>query len=328
MLSIGNLRLENHLVMAPMAGITDLPFRMIVKRLGAGLVCSEMISAMGLFLGAKKTFRYLESRPDEKPLAVQIFGTRSDAMAAAAEIAVQSGADIIDINMGCPAKKVIKTGAGGALLRDVDKVRAIVTAVRRVCTVPLTVKIRSGWSPESTVAEQIGLLVEDCGADAVTIHPRFVTQGFSGQADWNVIAQVKSRLRIPVIGNGDVLSPHLAQKIKSQTGCDGVMIGRAAVKNPWIFKQILEIEKGLDHYGPTLFERRAIILEYFDLLCRIRGENSAARHMRGVLIAMTRGLPQSKSFRAKFACISGLDTLIEAIDSYFFSLEGRAAQEL
>jgi tRNA-dihydrouridine synthase B len=324
MFCIGNVRLENNLIMAPMAGITNLPFRMIVKRLGAGLVTSEMISAMGLAIGDKKTRNYLISDPAERPLAVQIFGAKPEAMAMAAEIAVEKGAGIIDINMGCPAKKVIKTGAGGALLRDPKKVREIVTSVRKVCHVPLTVKIRSGWSAGLTVAEEIGLMVEDCGADALTVHPRFVTQGFSGHADWDVISRVKERVKIPVIGNGDIVSPVLAQKIRTQTGCDGVMIGRAAVGNPWIFRQILALENGGKTAGPLLSERKGLILEHFALLSRIKGEIRAAKNMRGMLISYTKGLPESRCFRSKFAKISGLDTLAAAIDSYFSYLQGRS----
>ncbi|SPD73498.1 tRNA-dihydrouridine synthase B [uncultured Desulfobacterium sp.] len=324
MFFIGNVRLENRLIMAPMAGITNLPFRMMVKKLGAGLVTSEMISAMGLVLGDKKTRDYLKSHPFERPLAVQIFGARPEAMALAAEIAVENGADIIDINMGCPAKKVIKTGAGGALLNDLTKVRQILTAVRRVCYVPLTVKIRSGWAAGGTAAEEIGLMVEDCGADALTVHPRFVTQGFSGCADWDVILRVKRRLKIPVIGNGDIVSPEHAQHIRSQTGCDGVMIGRAAVGNPWIFKQILALENGGKTAAPLLSERKDLIVEHYALLSQIKGELRAARDMRGILISYTKGLPKSRCFRGAFTKISGLDTLVSAIDSYFSFLEGRS----
>lgn len=323
MFFIGNVRLENHLIMAPMAGITNLPFRMMVKKLGAGLVTSEMISAMGLVLGDKKTRDYLKSHPAERPLSVQIFGARPESMALAAQIAVENGADIIDINMGCPAKKVIKTGAGGALLNDLTKAREIVTAVRRVCHVPLTVKIRSGWSAGGTTAEEIGLMVEDCGADALTVHPRFVTQGFSGRADWDVILRAKRRLKIPVIGNGDIVSPEHAQHIRFQTGCDGVMIGRAAVANPWIFKQILALENGGKKAAPLLSERRDLILDHYALLCQIKGEVRAARDMRGILISYTKGLPRSRCFRGAFTKISGLDTLVSAIDFYFSFLEGR-----
>jgi len=327
MLRIGNQKLNNGLIMAPMSGITNLPFRLIVKRLGAGLVTSEMISAMGLVLGKKKTRDYLKSHPAEGPLAIQIFGSKPEVLAAAAEIAVEAGAAILDLNMGCPAKKVLKTGAGGALLRDPGKIKEIISSVRKRCLVPLTVKIRNGWSPTQNVAEEIALLAEDCGADAVTVHPRFVIQGFSGHADWTVISRIKERLRIPVIGNGDVSSPEAAKKMKAQTNCDGVMIGRAAVGNPWLFKQILETENGNEICLPPLSERRAVILEHFHLLTLLMGEARAAKVMRGLLLTYTKGLPHSRRFRSNFISISDIDTLVAALDEYFSILEDRLQLE-
>ena len=317
MFHIGTLKLENHLIMAPLSGITNLPFRRIVKLLGPGLVTSEMISAMGLTMGKKRTLDYLKSHPHEKPLAVQIFGSQPEPMAAAAEIAVNSGAGIVDINMGCPARKVVQAGAGGALLRNHHVVKEIITAVRKVCSVPLTVKIRTGWSPTQANAEETALLAEDCGADAVTVHPRFVTQGFSGHANWTIISKVKERLKIPVIGNGDVTTPLLAIKMKEQTGCDGVMIGRAAVGNPWIFKQILALENGLSVQPPSLDERRALILEHFHHLSIEIGENRAAKNMRGLLLSYTKGLHNSRHFRSTFTSINDIDTLVSALDEYF-----------
>ncbi len=323
MLQIGNLKLQNWLIMAPMSGITNLAFRLIAKRLGAGLVTTEMISAMGLALGKKKTFDYLQIHPDEGPLAVQLFGSKPEAMAAAAEIAVEAGANIVDINMGCPAKKVVKTGAGGALLRTPQKAKEIVSAVRRVCPVPLTAKIRAGWSPGLSDVSAIPRLIEDCGADAVTVHPRFVTQAFSGQTDWNIISKVKKQLNIPVIGNGDASNPSLAIKMKSQTQCDGVMIGRAAVGNPWIFKQILEMENGLMAREPTLNERRAVIMEHFCLLSHLMGKNRAAKNMRGLLLWYTKGLPNSRLFRRAFTSIRDIDSLVSVLNHYFSFLEDK-----
>jgi tRNA-dihydrouridine synthase B len=321
MFHIGTLKLENDLIMAPLAGITNLPFRRIIKKLGPGLVTTEMVSAMGLVMGKNKTLRYLKSHPDEKPLAVQIFGSRPEAMAGAAEIAVEAGADIVDINMGCPARKVVKNGSGGALLRNLHAIEEIISSVRKVCSVPLTVKIRTGWSPTHASAQEIALLAEDCGADAVTVHPRFVTQGFSGCADWTVIAKVKEALKIPVIGNGDVTKPLHAIKMKEQTGCDGVMIGRAAVGNPWIFKQILDLESGLSVQPPSLDDRRALIMEHFHYLSIEIGENRAAKLMRGLLLSYTKGLPHSRHFRSSFTSINDIDTLISALDEYFSALE-------
>jgi len=245
MLRIGHLCLNNFVIMAPMAGITNLPFRLMVKKLGAGLVTTEMVSAMGLTLGKKKTYEYIKSDPREKPLAVQIFGSSPDVMASAAQTVVNAGADLLDINMGCPVKKVVKTGAGASLLRDRRSVSEIVSAVRRVCPVPLTVKIRAGWSPEEPAACELALVLEDCGVDAITVHPRFATQGYSVHADWPLIGLVKNRVKIPVIGNGDIFEPSQALEMMRQTGCDGVMVGRGAIGNPWIFRQILHLTQGL-----------------------------------------------------------------------------------
>ena len=326
MLKIGNLSLKNYLIMAPMAGITNPPFRLIAKRLGAGLVVTEMVSAVGLSMGHEKTFRYLEGSPEEKPLSVQIFGADPQIMATAAEIAIEKGADLVDINMGCPARKVVKNGAGGVLLRNPAAVRDMVTAVRKVCTVPLTVKIRVGWSPPEANFLEIAGIIEDCGADAVTVHPRFVKQGFSGQADWSIIREVKKKLGIPVIGNGDVFKPELALKMREETGCDGVMIGRGAMGNPWIFRQILDLEQGLEARPPDLSERRAVITTHFELLSRIIGENRASKLMRGLLLGYTKGLPHSSRFRGSFTGIKDFRTMVEALDQYFATLMER--QEL
>ena len=323
MLKIGTQKLDNWLVMAPMAGITNLPFRLIVKSLGAGLVFTEMVSAMGIMLNKKKTLLYLKSDPIERPLAVQIFGANPDNMAKAANMAVRAGADIVDINMGCPVKKVTKTGAGASLLKDLKKVGEIVSSVRLACSVPLTVKIRAGWSPEQQVACEIARQIEICGADAITIHPRFATHGYSRHADWSLIKKVKEKVNIPVIGNGDIIDPSDALKMKKLTGCDGVMIGRAAVSNPWIFKQILQLEKGLPVQKPDLMERRSIIMEHYNLLSDTIGEHRALLGMRGFLLRYTKGLPYSSSFREKFVRIKDLKSLIKTMDHYFTTLEGR-----
>ena len=319
MVKIGSLELENWLVMAPMAGITNLPFRLIVKKMGAALVTSEMVSAMGLATGQKKSLEYLRSHPQEKPLAVQIFGVRPDIMASASQIVVEAGANLVDINMGCPVKKVVKTGAGASLLRYPKKVEEIVSAVRLACSVPLTVKIRAGWSPDDPVACEIARLIEDCGADAITIHPRFASDGFSGKADWTLIGRVKRRVKIPVIGNGDVIKPSNALTMKSQTGCDGVMIGREAVGNPWIFKQILCLEKGLPIPEPDVTERRSLILEHYHLLSRHTGERRAALCMRKLLLLYTKGLPNSSQFRGSINQVNDLESLIVTMDNYFTS---------
>jgi nifR3 family TIM-barrel protein len=320
-LQIGNVRFRNRLMMAPLAGITNAPFRLMAKKKGAGLVWTEMISAKGLVLNQAKTHSYLNMHPDEGPVVVQIFGSVADVMACAAEIAVEGGASIVDINMGCPARKVLKTGAGGALLRDRQKVKEIVSAVRRSCTAPVTVKLRAGWSPNEPLDDNVIPLIEDCGADALTLHPRMVTEGFAGKADWSAIRVAKERVKIPVIGNGDVFDPALALSMRRQTGCDGVMIGRGAVGNPWIFQQILDMEQGVPLREPSLGERRAVIMEHFGLLCDLMGESGAARNMRGLLLWYTKGLPNSTAFRGVINRIHDLGTLVSTLDAYLFHLE-------
>jgi len=321
MLKIGNIELKNRLILAPMAGVTSLPFRMMAKGMGADLVFSEMVSAMGLTLHSSRTFVLLQTHPSERPLAVQIFGARPDAMARAACIAAEHGADIIDINMGCPVKKVTKTGAGAYLMRDMNTAQEIVKAVRVSCHLPLTVKIRSGWSPDRRNACEMARMLEDCGVDSITVHPRFATQGYSGKADWGLIARVKQEVSIPVIGNGDINSPSDALIMERQTGCDGLMIGRAAVRNPWIFRQILQLEKGLPIHEPEISERRSLIMKHYNFLSHVMEEHSAALRMRGLLLSYTKGLPGSSRFREKFTKIKDVGSLIQSMDDYFGSLE-------
>ncbi|MFO7783635.1 MAG: tRNA dihydrouridine synthase DusB [Thermodesulfobacteriota bacterium] len=321
MLEIGTVTLENRLAMAPMAGITNLPFRILVRRLGAALVTTEMVSAVGLTMGHPRTRNYLRSWHQEKPLSVQIFGSAPDGMARAAQIAVEAGADIVDINMGCPVRKVAKTGAGAALLDHPDRVAAIVKAVRLACPVPLTAKIRSGWSPDRPAGLRVARVIEDCGADALTVHPRFATQRYSGRADWSLIREIKEAVGIPVLGNGDVFQAKDALRMREETGCDGVMIGRGAVGNPWIFRQVLDLEAGLPPGEPSLEERRSHILEHYRLLASTVGEQRAPYMMRGLLLRYTKGLRHSSSFRGRITRIKDFESLSALMDDYFDLLE-------
>jgi nifR3 family TIM-barrel protein len=321
MLKIGNIELKNNLILAPMAGITNLPFRLLVKRMGAGLVYSEMVSSMGLTLNHKKTMGYLKSDQAEKPLAVQIFGARPEIMAKAAQMVIENGADIVDINMGCPVKKVTKTGSGAALLKDLKTAEKIISLVRMACPVPLTVKIRSGWSGDNIIACDIARVVEACGADALTIHARTAVQWYSGSADWEIISRVKKSVNIPVIGNGDVKNARDVFEMVEQTGCDGVMIGRAAAKNPWIFKQAMELENGNPAYEPDLSERRALIMEHYSHLSKSMGDKRAILCMRGLLLRYTKGLPDSSRFREAFSRMKDFKSLVTAMDGYFRILE-------
>jgi nifR3 family TIM-barrel protein len=327
MLTIGTLHLKNWLIMAPMSGKTNLPFRLIVKKMGAGLVITEMISAVGLSRGQAKTHAYLESHPDERPVAAQLFGSEPDTMALSAQIVAEKGMDIVDINMGCPVKKVVKTGSGAVLMRDPKKVAKIFSTVRQSTPLPLTVKIRAGWSPEEANALEIARIIEDSGADGISIHPRFASQGFSGKADWTLIARIKRVLKIPVIGSGDITRPSLALKMRSETNCDGVMIGRAALTNPWIFKQILDIEDKGSFNAPDLDDRYQLIMEHYALLITYFGERRATNIMRGLLLLYTKSLPNRRFLKAFISEIDGREKLISILDKYFGSIREEMAGE-
>ncbi len=327
MLTVGTVQLKNWLILAPMSGRTNLPFRLIVKKMGAGLVVTEMISAVGLSRGQAKTFTYLDTHRAERPIAAQLFGFEPDTIATATRIATEKGVDLIDINMGCPVKKVVKTGSGAALMRDPKKAAKVVAAARRSTSLPLTTKIRAGWSPAEANALEIAKIVEGNGADGLFIHPRFASKGFSGRADWTLITRIKRALRIPVIGNGDITEPSLALKMRSVTNCDGVMIGRAALSNPWIFKQILELEEKGSFATPDLDDRYKLIMEHYAFLLQYLGENRATNIMKGLLLLYTKNLPHRKCLKHLVSETDGRQTLMSIADKYFGFIRRETAGE-
>ena len=254
-LTIGNVVMDNPLMLAPMAGVTDLPFRLLCKEQGAGLVCMEMVSAKAIYYNNKNTEALLEINTREKPVSLQLFGSDPEIMAAMAHRIEDRPFDILDINMGCPVPKVVNNGEGSALLKNPELVRKIVTAVVNAVDKPVTVKIRRGFDEDSVNAVEIAKIIEDCGAAAVAVHGRTREQYYSGKADWDIIRQVKEAVSIPVIGNGDVTSPETAVALMEQTGCDGIMIGRAVRGNPWLFSEILHyLETGEHKARPTMEE--------------------------------------------------------------------------
>lgn len=319
-MKIGSLRLDNITVLAPLAGITNLPFRLLAKSSGCGLVCSEMISANGLIRNSKKTMKMLDSHPEEKPLCVQIFGSDPATMAEAARIVESSGADLLDINLGCPVKKVIKTGSGVALMKEPEKVGKLIKGVRESIAIPLTIKIRTGWDQTGSQAFKIARIAEARGVNAISVHPRTASQGFGGKADWSIISEIKKAVTIPVIGNGDIIKPEDAIKMKNETGCDAVMIGRAAIGNPWIFTQILKLIRGEEASPVELSHRFETMIKYLKASVEYFGEKRACTMMRSRLGWFVKGLPYSSKFRESIKQIKIEDEAICFIKAYRNSL--------
>jgi len=317
-LQIGNVILDNNVILAPMAGVTDLPFRLLCREQGAGLVCMEMVSAKAIYYRNKNTEGLLEVHPKETPASLQLFGSDPEILAEMAKKIEDRPFAILDFNMGCPVPKVVNNKEGSALMKDPALVRQILTAMVKAVKKPVTVKIRKGFDDEHCNAVEIARIAEDCGVAAITVHGRTREQYYSGQADWEIIAQVKDAVRIPIIGNGDIDSPQSALHMLRQTGCDGVMIGRAAQGNPWIFREITQfLDNGTIPEPPDLQEKRELILRHAKWQLTCKGEYTAVREMRKHLAWYTVGMPHSARFRQMINEIDSMDQLLKSVDTIF-----------
>ncbi|HBG17001.1 MAG TPA: tRNA dihydrouridine synthase DusB [Firmicutes bacterium] len=317
MLQIGNITLKNPVVLAPMAGVTDLPFRLLIKEQGCGLVCSEMVSAQALVYGNRRTFELLTTDPRERPVSIQLFGSDPETMARAARILAEYPLDIIDLNMGCPAPKVVKNGEGAALLTDPARAARLVQAVTAAVSCPVTVKMRTGWAPGEEIAPQLAVLCAEAKAAALTVHARYREQFYSGHADWSVIKRVKAAVSIPVIGNGDLFSVADALRMQEGTGCDGVMLGRGVLGNPWLVRETVAALAGQPlPPPPTIEERFTLIRRHFNAQLRFRGEMQGVKEMRKHLIWYLKGFPGAARARQRLNTAPTQQAVLEILEEY------------
>ena len=309
-LKIGDVSLKNNLILAPMAGVTDLPFRLLCKEQGAGLLCMEMVSAKAIYFNNKNTEELLTIDDRGPPVSLQLFGSDPDIISEMAKKIENRPFSILDINMGCPVPKVAGNGEGSALMKNPKLVEEIVSKTAKAIKKPVTVKIRKGFDDEHINAVEIARIAESAGAAAVAVHGRTREQYYSGKADWDIIRQVKEAVKIPVIGNGDVTSPEAARQLMETTGCDGIMIGRGAQGNPWIFRQILHwMETGEEEPKPDLEEVKAMILRHARMLVEYKGAYTGIREMRKHVAWYTAGYPNSAKLRARVNEIESLEAL-------------------
>lgn len=319
MWKIGNVEIKNKIVLAPMAGICDNAYRTIAKDMGVGLVCAEMVSDKAIYYKSKKTLEMLYMTDYERPISQQIFGSDKESFVIAAKYIEETmKPDIIDINMGCPVPKVaLRAQAGSALLKNPSKVYEIVKAVVDAVSIPVTVKIRSGWDNNNINAVEIAKVIEQAGASAITVHGRTRAQGYSGKTDWNIIKQVKENVKIPVIGNGDIRSPLDAKKMLEETNCDAVMIGRGVIGNPWLIKQcIYYLEKGILLDNPTNLEKLNMMLNHIDRLLKFKPERQALLEIRTHIGFYLKGLPNATDLKNKTFKTKSIEELKNLIEEY------------
>jgi tRNA-dihydrouridine synthase B len=319
-LAIRNIQISPATVLAPMAGVTDTVFRRMIRALGGcGLIMTEFTSADGVTRDAARTLHYLYFEPDEHPITAQLFGAHPASMASAAALVEDMGFDIVDINLGCPAKKVVKCGGSG-LLRNLRDLEFLLRAVRAAVRIPLTIKIRAGWDDQSIVAVEVARLAESVGVEAIAIHPRTRMQGYEGAADWNLIRAAKTAVRIPVIGNGDIRTPADALRMRQETGCDAVMIGRAASTNPWIFRQIEELSAHGHYDEPPEVERYRLLSAYFRNLVAA-GWPDAIGKMKQFACWFTHGVRNGAALRRQVHSSRTPAEVLDRVDAFFADAE-------